>query len=122
MPAVQSNFDASRLLHDDDCDIIDEYQAVTDGAFEIRRKFALIVSEARQLQTELLAKQAEIDGLATRHQQELSDHRHSAEITRNQLRSQGHRLRRYRDANKLLRRDNQQLANELEAARRASTL
>jgi hypothetical protein len=118
MPAAHSNFDASRLLHDDDCDIMDEYHAVVDGALDIRRKFALIVSEARQLQTELLAKQAEIDNLTTRHQQELSDHQHSTEITRNQLRSQGHRLRRYKDANKLLRRDNQQLATELEAARK----
>ena len=34
MPAPQSNFDASRLLHHDDCDIIDEYRAVAGSALE----------------------------------------------------------------------------------------
>ena len=118
MPAAQSNFDASRLLQNDDCDIMDEYSAITDGALDMRRKFALIMSEGRQLRTELLAKQAKIADLTSRHRQELSDHQRSAENTREQLRSQGHRLRRHKNANKVLRRNNQKLASELEAARK----
>ena len=42
---------------------MDEYNTVVDGALDMRRKFSFIVSHARQLQTELLAKQAEIDHL-----------------------------------------------------------
>jgi hypothetical protein len=72
MPEARSNFDVSRLLHHDDCDIMDEYNTVVDGALDMRRKLSFVVSQARQLQTELLAKQAEIDHLTTRHQQELS--------------------------------------------------
>ena len=117
MPEARSNFDASRLLHDDDCDILDEYNTVLDGALDMRRKISFIVSQARQLQTELLAKQAENDHLTSRHQQELSRLQKSAELVREKLRPQNNRLRQYRDTNRLLRLRNRELANDLEAAR-----
>jgi rubrerythrin len=118
MPAPQPNLDASRLLLDDDCDIMDEYRAIKESSSEIRRKFALIVSEARQLRSQLLVEQAKNNDLATRHQQDLLDNQHDAEITRNQLRNQGHSLRKCKAANKVLRRKNKQLATELEVARK----
>ncbi|KEF54295.1 uncharacterized protein A1O9_09461 [Exophiala aquamarina CBS 119918] len=118
MSAAQSVFDASQLLHDGDCDIMDEYNTVVEGALDMRRKFASIVSQARRLKTELLAKQAEVDHLTTRHEQDLSDLQHSAEVTRHQLRTQGHTLRRCKEANKVLRSRNQELVGELETARK----
>ncbi|KAJ9493385.1 hypothetical protein H2202_011137 [Exophiala xenobiotica] len=83
----------------------------------MRRKFSLVVSQARQLQTELLVHQTENDHLTTRHRRELSAYQKSAGVIRKQLRTQGHRLQKYKDANKLLRRRNQELATDLEAAR-----
>lgn len=114
MPEARSTFDASLLLHDGDCDILHEYSTVVDGALDMRRKFALVVSHARQLQAELLAKQAEVDHLTAQHRQKLSEQQSSAEIARNQLRTQGHRLQKYRNANKVLRC----LAGDLETTRK----
>jgi hypothetical protein len=65
MSAAKSVFDTSQLLHDGDCNIMDEYNTVVVGALDMRRKFASIVSQARRLKTELQAKQAEIDHLTT---------------------------------------------------------
>lgn len=50
MPKTRSDFDTSQLLHDDDCDIMNEYSIVVDGAMDMRRKFSLIVSWARQVE------------------------------------------------------------------------
>lgn len=65
MSAAKSVFDTSQLLHDGDCDIMDEYNTVVVGALDMRRKFASIASQSRRLKTELQAKQAEIDHLTT---------------------------------------------------------
>lgn len=112
MPAVKPIFNAGRLLQDDDCDIQDECSTVEDGVLDIRRKFALVVSEGRQLQRAVLAQQAEIEDLQTR----LSGHEHSA-VTRNQLLAQGRRLQEHRNSEKMLRLRVRKLTRDLEVER-----
>ena len=117
MSKARSNFDARPLLQDDDCDITDEYDNIVEGALDMRRKFSLIVSQARRLKNELLAKQAEIDRLNTQHQQELSHHQRSATDLRKRVHAQGDRLQQNRETMRLLRRRNGQSVKDLEAAR-----
>ena len=126
MPKTRSNNQS--LLHDDDCDITNEYSIVMDGAMDMRRKFSLVVSQARQLKEELQKKEAalrekdtalrekeaEIDSLTNLHQQELFKYQKSAEITSNQLRRQGRLIKRSRDANKELRRLNEEQTRDLD--------
>ncbi|KAK5313772.1 hypothetical protein LTR93_010769 [Exophiala xenobiotica] len=113
MFAAQPILQASRLLQDDNCSIQDECSSVADSILDIRSKFALVVSEGRQLQRAVLAQQAKIEDLKTR----LLGHEHSAEVGRNQLLAQGPRMREYRKSEKLLRLRNQELMKDLEDER-----
>lgn len=116
MPATQPIFNAGRLLQDDDCNIQDECNTVGDGVMAIRRKFALVVSEGRQLQREVLAQQAEIEDLKTR----LSREQRSTEVARNQVLAQGRRLRQYKESEKTLQRRTRELTRDLEDERAKS--
>lgn len=51
----------NHFLNDDDCDVQIEYGSDVDGAFDVRRRFSSILTQARQLKTILLARQAELD-------------------------------------------------------------
>ena len=115
MSEAQSNPDVRQLLHDDDCNITDEYDNVVEGALDMRRKFSLIVTQARRLRNELLAKQAEIDRLNARRQQELSHHQRSVRDLRKRVQAQGVRLQQNRETMRLLRRRYAQSTKDIEA-------
>ena len=104
---------------------MDEYNTVVDGALDMRRKFSIVVSLARQLEAELQEKEAalrkkeaEIDRLTAFQQNELLNHQRSAEIIRKKLRRQGRCLQQSREANKDLRRRNEEKARDLQIARK----
>ncbi|KAJ9608562.1 hypothetical protein H2200_007550 [Cladophialophora chaetospira] len=118
MPEARSNFDADLLLQDDDCCITDAYDNVVESALDIRRKFALIVDQARQLKSELLAKQAEIDRLNTRHRQELSRYQRSTKDLQKRIQAQGERLQQNRETMTTLRRRITQSTKDVEAERK----
>ena len=118
MSEARSDFDTCPLLHEDDCDVTDEYDNVVESALDMRRKFSLIVAQARRLKNELQAKEAEIDRLSTRHRKELSHLQRGAEDLRKRVRAQGDRLQQNRETMRLLRRRNAQSAKDLEAVRK----
>ena len=51
MSEARPNFNVRELLQDDDCEIRGEYDNVVEGALDMRRKFSLIVTQARRLRT-----------------------------------------------------------------------
>ena len=119
MPDARSKLDTHSLLQDDDCSIIDAYDNVVESALDMRRKFTLIVTQARRLQSELLAEQAQTDRLNTRHRRELSHSQRSAKEFRKRIQAQGERLQQnVRKTTRLLRRRNAQSAKDLEAERK----
>jgi hypothetical protein len=131
MPRTRSNINSSRILQNDDYDILNEYNTVLDGALDMRRKFSSVVNQVRQLEVQLQekdaalqeqknaiqAKEAEIHRLVTLRQQDLSNHQHFAEATQIRLQRQGRRLQRLSNAKTALRRRNNELARDLISAR-----
>lgn len=114
MPRVRSTFEASQFLDDTDCDISEESSGILDFNLNIRRKFGVVLKQARQLKTELLAVQEKIIDLTSQHQQELSRLQKFATTTRNQLRAQGRTLHQSKVENQRLRRRVEELARDLE--------
>ncbi|OAP53757.1 hypothetical protein AYL99_12041 [Fonsecaea erecta] len=115
MPEARYDFDADSLLHEDDCNIFDAYENVVESALDMRRKFVMIVDQARQLKRELLAKQAEIDRLNTRDRQELSQYQHSNKDLQKIIQAQSKRLQQNRETIKMLHRRITQSTKDLEA-------
>ncbi|KAK5311995.1 hypothetical protein LTR93_011508 [Exophiala xenobiotica] len=113
---MQPILDINHLLNDDDCDIRAEYDSAVDGAFDMRRKFSSLLTQARQLKTKLLAKQAELDRFVARQARQRPDHQGIGESTRTKLRQQTHKLWQCRNDNRLLRIRNQELGNDMAAA------
>ncbi|KAJ9616183.1 uncharacterized protein PV06_11462 [Exophiala oligosperma] len=103
------------FLNDADCEIRVEHDSVIFGAFD-RRKFSSLLMQARQLKTMLLAKQAELDRYIAQHGRQRPDVQSIAENTRKKLRQQTRKLQQCINENRLLRSQNQELSNDLEAA------
>jgi hypothetical protein len=112
-----SNFDARPVVQDDDCDITDEYDNIVEGVSDMKRKLVLLATQARKLKSELLAKDAEIIRLNTRHQQELSHHQRSAKDLRKTIQAQGNRLKQNKENIALFRRRITQITKDLEGER-----
>ncbi|KIW09778.1 hypothetical protein PV08_11878 [Exophiala spinifera] len=104
------------FLNDANREIQVRHDSVIDGAFNIKRKFSSLLTQARQLKTILLAKQAELDRYIAQYRPHQLYPQSIAEDTRKKLQKQTYKLRQCRNENRLLRTRNQELGNDLEAA------
>ncbi|EXJ72777.1 uncharacterized protein A1O5_03924 [Cladophialophora psammophila CBS 110553] len=116
VPERQLDFDTTRFLDDSDYDIVKECNGILDSTIAIKQRCTALRTRIRELKMTLKAKQADLDRITVRRHQELLSYDESAKKAQDTLRTKGAKLRACKREIKLLRRRNEHLAEDLEAA------